>query len=314
MTIQDYLRVLREQWVVVVSAVVLAVIAAGAVTFLRPPEYTAKLTMYVSAQAGDTADGAYQGSLLSQQRVTSYVELVSSTRVSGEVIRRLDLPQTPEELARQITATSAVDSVLIDVEVTGPSPERAAQMANSVGNVFTRLVDELERPTAADGVPPVAVRVVQPAAEPTAPSSTGLPVTLALGLLAGLAVGVGAALARNALDTSVKSRERLREVAPAPILGTIAYDPQVPKRPLTLHEDPQSPRSEAFRQLRTNLQFVDIDHRRKVIVVTSSMPGEGKTTTLCNPGRCAKLFRLVMVGFGGWGAGLGWPGAGVGCF
>ena len=113
-------------------------------------------------------------------------------------------------------------------------------------------------------------------------SSTGLPVILALGLLAGLAVGVGAALARNGLDTSVKSQARLREVAQAPILGTIAYDPQVPKRPLTLHEDPQSPRSEAFRQLRTNLQFVDIDHRRKVIVVTSSMPGEGKTTTLCN--------------------------------
>jgi len=282
MTIQDYLRVLREQWVVVVSVAVLAVIAAGAVGFLRPPEYTAKVTMYVSAQTGDTEDTAYQGSLLSQQRVTSYVEFVNSIRVSGEVIRRLDLPQTPEELAGQITASSALDSVLIDVAVTDPSPERAAQVANAVGNVFTSLVDELERPTTADGVPPVVVRVVQPAEEPTAPSSTGLPVTLALGLLAGLAVGVSAALARNTLDTSVKSPERLREVAQAPILGTIAYDPQVPKRPLTLHEDPQSPRSEAFRQLRTNLQFVDVDHRRKVIVVTSSVPGEGKTTTVCN--------------------------------
>jgi len=127
----------------------------------------------------------------------------------------------------------------------------------------------------------VVVRVVQPAAEPTA-SSTGLAVTLAFGLLTGLAVGVGAALARNALDTSVKSPQRLREATQAPILGTIAYDPQVPKRPLTLHEDPQSPRSEAFRQLRTNLQFVDVDHPRKAIVVTSSTPGEGKTTTVCN--------------------------------
>jgi uncharacterized protein involved in exopolysaccharide biosynthesis len=51
-TVQGYLRVLREQWVVVVSAVVLAMIAAGAVAFLRSPEYTAKLTMYVSAQTG----------------------------------------------------------------------------------------------------------------------------------------------------------------------------------------------------------------------------------------------------------------------
>jgi capsular exopolysaccharide synthesis family protein len=89
-------------------------------------------------------------------------------------------------------------------------------------------------------------------------------------------------LARNALDISVKSPEQLRDASGAPILGTIAFDSQVPKRPLIVHEDPQSPRSEAFRQLRTNLQFVDVDNPRKVIVVTSSMPGEGKTTTIVN--------------------------------
>ena len=124
--------------------------------------------------------------------------------------------------------------------------------------------------------------MVQPAAVPTKPSSTGLPITLALGLLAGLAVGVGGALARNALDISVKSPDQLREIADAPNLGNIAYDSQVAKRPLTVHEDPQSPRSEAFRQLRTNLRFVDVDNPRKVIVVTSSLPGEGKTTTVVN--------------------------------
>jgi capsular exopolysaccharide synthesis family protein len=105
---------------------------------------------------------------------------------------------------------------------------------------------------------------------------------LALGLLAGLAVGGGVALARNAFDTSIKSPEQLREVAGSPNLGVIAFDAKVPKRPLTVHEDQQSPRAEAFRQLRTNLRFVEVDHPRKVVVVTSSMPNEGKTTTLAN--------------------------------
>ena len=282
MTVQDYLRVLREQWLIVVSAVVVALVAAGAVWFLRPPEYTAPLTMYVSAQAADTAETAFQGAQLSQQRVASYVEFVSSTRVSGEVIERLGLTGTPEEVAEQMTASSTLDSVLIDVAVTGRSPEQVAAMANTVGDVFTGLVDELERPATRGAVPPVAVRVVQPATVPTAPSSTGLPVTLALGLLAGLAVGVDGALARNSLNTSMKSLEQLRGAANAPNLGTIAYDNDVPKRPLTVHEEPQSPRTEAFRQLRTNLQFVDVDNPHKVIVVTSSLPGEGKTTTLCN--------------------------------
>ncbi|MHA6797157.1 polysaccharide biosynthesis tyrosine autokinase [Pseudonocardia bannensis] len=282
MTLQDHLRVLREQWIVVIAAVLIGLIGAGGAFFLRPAEYTAKLTMYVSAQTGETANAAYQGSLLSQQRVTSYVDLVGSTRVSREVIQELGLPTTPEELSQQISASSALDSVLIDVAVTGRSAEQAARIANAVGAALTGLVDELERPSAPNGVAPVAVRVVQPAAVPIAPSSTGLPVMLALGLLAGLAVGVGAALARNALDTSVKSPEQLLAAAGAPNLGTIARDPQIPKRPLTVHEDPQSPRSEAFRQLRTNLQFVDVDNPRKVITVTSSLPSEGKTTTVVN--------------------------------
>jgi polysaccharide biosynthesis transport protein len=282
MTLNDYLRVLRERWLVILTAIVLGLGGAVGTWFLRPPEYTAALTMYVSAQTADTTSTAYQGAQLSEQRVKSYVELVGSPRVCQEVVQNLRLAESPDDLAERITAASSIDSVLIDVSVTDPSPKRAADIANSVGQSLTRLVDELERPVVPGALPPVAVRMVQPAVPPTEPSSTSLPVLLALGLVAGLAVGGGAALLRNALDASIKAPEQLRHVTSAPNLGIIAFDSQVPKRPLTVHEDQQAPRAEAFRQLRTNLQFVDVDHPRKVIVVTSSMPYEGKTTTLAN--------------------------------
>ncbi len=253
MTLRDHLRMLREQRTIVLVAVMLSLAAAGATWFLRPQEYTANLRMYVSAQSADTTQAAYQGAQLSQQRVTSYVELVSSTRVSEEVIRRLRLSTTAEDLSKEIVASTKIDSVIIDVAVTGESPRAVTDVANAVGQVFPRLVDELDRPSSPTGTPPVVVRVVEPAATPTRPSSPGLPVALALGLLAGLAVGVGGALARNALDTTVKSPDQLRELTKAPNLGAIAFDRAVPRRPLTIQEDPQSPRSEAFRQLRTNL-------------------------------------------------------------
>ena len=282
MTIRDYLRLLREQWIIVGSVTLVVVIGAGVAWWLRPPEYTAHLTMYVSAQAADTPNAAYQGSLLSQQRVSSYVKLVGTTRVSREVIRDLGLVDTPESVAGQVAASSAPDSVLIDVAVVGRTPEQVAAIANSVGRVFTDLVAELERPSAPDAVAPVVVRVVEPAAVPTAPSSMDLPATLALGFLGGLAVGAGLALARNAMDTSIKSLLQLHEVAQAPNLGIIAYDSAIPKRPLTVHEEAPSPRAEAFRQLRTNLQYIEIDNPCKVIVVTSALQGEGKTTSVCN--------------------------------
>jgi len=283
-TLRDYLRIFRERWAIVLVLVLVGLAAAGALWYLRPKEYTAKLTMYVSAQTADSAQSAYQGAQLSQQRVTSYVELVASPRVTEEVVRRLQLPLSPDDLAEQIKASSALDSVLVGVAVTDTSPQRAAAIANAVGLVFSGLVTEIERPTAPGAQPPVAIRVVQPAPVPSIPSSTSLPVALVLGLLGGLALGIGAALARNAVDTSVTSPEHLRDLTGAPNLGFIAFDAQTPKRPLTVHEDPQSPRSEAFRQLRTNLQFVDVDNPRKVVVITSSLPGEGKSTTLVNLG------------------------------
>jgi capsular polysaccharide biosynthesis protein len=157
-------------------ALLLGLAGAAGVFYLRPPEYTAKLTMYVSSQGGDTTSAAYQGAQLSQQRVSSYVQLVSSRRVSEDVIRQLRLPTTPEDLSEQITASSSIDSVLIDIAVVDRSPARAADIANAVGKVFTGLVSELERPVAPGQPPAVAVRMVQPAAVPIEPSSPGSPV------------------------------------------------------------------------------------------------------------------------------------------
>ena len=282
MTLRTYLRVLRERWKIIAVCVVLSMAATTSAWFLVPREYTANLRMYVSAQSIETTSAAYQGAQLSEQRVTSYVELVSSTRVSQEVIDRLNLSVTPEELSKRIAATSKLDSVVIDVAVTGRAPAEATAIANVIGNVFPDLVDQLERPSSPAGTPPVIVRVVEPATSPTDPSSIGLPLAAALALLSGLVIGMVAAIVRDSLDTTIKSPDQLSAVAAAPNLGVLAYDSVVPKRPLTVHEDPQSARAEAFRQLRTNLQFLNVDSPRKAMIITSSLPGEGKTTTAAN--------------------------------
>lgn len=280
MTFSGYLQVVRERWRLVVAGSFLGLLVALAVSFGMQPRYTSHTTLFISARATDTAD-AYQGSLLSAQKVQSYVALLSSERLSGEVVERLRLPVKAEELADRITAVAKPDTVLITATVSDPSPQQAQRLAGALGEQFTRLVTELEQP--ADGsAPTVIARVVQPAtlsSEPVAPTPIRY---CAFGVLLGMFCGLAGAFARQSLDNSIKSAAQLTALTELPNLGTVAYSPQVSNRPLVVHDDPHAPRAESFRQIRTNLQYVDIDHPASVLLVTSSVPEEGKSTTLSN--------------------------------
>jgi capsular exopolysaccharide synthesis family protein len=282
MTFSEYLRVFRGRWITVLIAIFLGIGGAAAIYAVKKPDYTAYLQMYVSARPVDDVQVAFDGAQLSEQRIKSYTKLATSPRVTNEVVRKLNLPMTQGELASRMKAASDVDAVIIDLSVTDNSPERATNIANTAAEVLAEVVDELERPGSSTGVAPVAMRTVEPATVPMEASSTGLSQLLVLGMFVGLALGVGAALVRDALDTSISTLSQLSETTGAPNLGCVGYDGQARKRPLIVHDDPSSPPSEALRQLRTNLQFIDVDNPHKVVVVTSSVPGEGKTTTLVN--------------------------------
>jgi capsular exopolysaccharide synthesis family protein len=112
--------------------------------------------------------------------------------------------------------------------------------------------------------------------------SPKVPLNVILGLLIGLALGVGIAVLRETLDNRVHNEADIERISDAPIVGGIAYDSKAPSRPLIVHADPRSPRSESFRTLRTNLQFLDLEGRARTFVVTSSIQSEGKSTTVAN--------------------------------
>ena len=282
MTLRDYLRVIRDQWIPVAAMTVLGVLVALAIYTLIPTRYTATVTLYVSAQATGGTQEAFQAAQLSAQRVTSYTQLATSPRVTTDAMRELGVDESPEQFAARLSATSALNSVLIDISATQNSPQSSARTADAVATSLVSAVRDLERPNAPNAAPPVEVRLVQPARIPDKPSSLGVRLILALGLAAGLLLGVAFALIRNALDTSVRSGKALEGITESPTLGEISVLPASERFSLVSHEESYSVHSEAYRQLRTNLQFVDVDRPRKVILITSSLPGEGKTTTVLN--------------------------------
>ena len=281
MDLRDYALVLRKHWQLITACTLLAVGVAAIATFLTTPKYQASAQLFVSTSSSGNVGDLAQGSSFTQQRVKSYADIINSPRVTAAVIRELGLPETPRALGDQISASAPLDTVLIDVDVKDADPKRAARIANAVSRQFTLLVTELETPGGSK-VSPVKVSVVKEATAPQAPISPRPKLNLALGLLVGLAIGVGAAVLRDVLDTSVKSAEDLQSAANLSPLGIIGFDSRAAKRPLIVQDDPQSSRAEAFRQLRTNLQFIDVDHSPRSLVITSSVQAEGKSTTAAN--------------------------------
>ncbi|MEQ3549043.1 polysaccharide biosynthesis tyrosine autokinase [Pseudonocardia nematodicida] len=281
MTLREHLRVLGERWIVIVVCIGLGVLSAAAVSLGRPPAYTAQTSLFVTTQVVNNPQDAYQGAQLSQDRITSYVELATGDRVLEETSRRLGLGASAD-LASRVGTSSSPNSVIFGVTATDPSPEQATEIANTVAAVTSEVIGELERPLNDGDLTYVGARVIQPAAVPSTPSSPGLTVLLALGLTVGLVIGVVGAYVHNTLDNTVTTADGATAIVKAPALGSVVLDPKVPATPLAVHEAPSTPIAENFRRIRTNLQFVDVDSPRKTVVITSGVAGEGKSTTAAN--------------------------------
>ncbi len=141
------------------------------------------------------------------------------------------------------------------------------------------------------------VIIVKPAVTPTAPFNVpSKTATIISGLTLGLIIGVVFVFLAEVLDTSIGTIEDVESLLQVPVLGIIpSLDREFRKKrgkngqqvisrekDLIAHFDPKSQAAEAFRALRTNLQFMSLENKRKTFLMTSSFLKEGKTFTVVN--------------------------------
>ena len=281
MELKDYLRIARRRWMTMVIAILLVIGATAVLTLRATPQYASTARLFISTPESGS-DQAYSGGLFSQARVTSYADLLTGEEISRRVVDRLNLDEAPRDLAEQITAEARPETVVLSITVTDSGPERAQLLTQTISEEFVRYVKELETP---DGqtTAPVKASIVDRATSPDAPVSPRPVRNFALALALGLLLGAGVAVLRDTLDTSISTPDELSDATKgAPLLGSINFDKDAPARPLITDLNTHAPRVESFRVLRTNLQFINVDSDSKVFVVTSSVPEEGKSTTVCN--------------------------------
>lgn len=282
MELSEYAGVLRRRWRWILLPIALGLAAAVALIAVSTPKYASSARLFVSTstQSSDLIQ-ANQGNSLAIERVQSYVDLVDTYSLGEQVARHVDAGYSVTHLMQNVSARVVPNTVNLSITATDKSPEMAQKIAQAYAEALSQEVTRIEAP--GDGKPsPIRMSVVDNAQVPTSPITPRKALDLTLGLFAGLMVGLCLALLRDRVDTSISSSDALAEVSDVPLLATLHSDPAAARKPPAQALKGSTPWAEAFRVLRTNLQFINVDRRNSVFVISSSVPAEGKTTVAVN--------------------------------
>ena len=271
--LSDYVRIVRRRWIVLVLALIAGIALAAAYSLVTPAVYKATAKSYVSTVPTGNVLDANQGALYAQQVVASYADLAGTQYVLDPVIDQLGLDTTADRLADDVDISTSSNSAVLEVTVADRSPRGAAVIANAINERLSEAVQRLT--TDAKSGQLVRVTPVQRALPPEGRSSPNLPVNLVLGAVAGVVLAAAAIFLLAAADTSLRDVQTLKQVSPRPVIGMVpvARAKKGRGRTGTVQPDP-----EAFTFLRANLQFMSVDVTNRVLLVTSSVPEEGKST------------------------------------
>lgn len=284
MDLASYWRIVRKNWWLILICAVLGMGAGAMLNYRTTPQYASTVTFYVSTPTDAAGGNAYQANQYALAKIESYVGLLTSDRLATMVVDKGGIDLTPDQVSKEITAQSDLNTVLLTATVIDESPSRSLAIATAISTEFGTYIDQLDNRTTKEGAQgsTVKLNVVDGPTLKADPVSPRIRTNLALGLGAGLAIGVLLALLRGLADTTVRSIDQLRSITGLPALGAITNDATVKRTPVLTADQMRSIRAEGYRQIRTNLQFMDIDNPVQVLVVTSSMSGEGKSTTAAN--------------------------------
>lgn len=274
------LRIVRYHWLTVLALMAIGATAGLAYAWSLPREYTAQADVFVAVTGSSTTGELAQGSNFSQQQARNLSTVATREVVLAPVIDQLGLTDSTEQLRDRVSTAVPLNTSMISISATDPSPREAARIANLVAAKLAEVVPTLSPQV--DGTSPVRLRVIENAVPPATPSSPHTTMLVVLGTLGGLVAAAAVVMLRLLFGTRIRTTEQAADASGAAIIGTVSADRTAERAPVALLSAPHSLRSEDYRRLRGNLRFVQTSQAHRVFVFTSSVPGEGKSTTAAN--------------------------------
>ena len=235
---------------------------------------------------------------------TAYTQYIQQTTIASLQSANQTLENELTKVQQKLSAAQA------QLAAAAPNSTQATQFQDTVSslqsqqNVLTQEASDLAQHTELNAS---AAQLIASATPPSAPSSPDLKSNLLFGLIAGLALGIGFVVAREYFDDTIRSEEELHlalarseKTSKTLVLGAIPFGEEV--LPGAVSDgvvsitDPTSPQAEAYRELRTSLQFLQVREPIEAVLVSSPSGGEGKSTTLANLGvMLAKTGKSVVM-------------------
>lgn len=279
--VAELLGVLRRNWWILVGSALVVGLMGLVFSVLQPAEYRSSSTLYVTSGSDPNTQSAFQGSQAAQQRVASYVKLVTSDAIVLEALRDGSIALSPEDAREKLTASAAPETVLITLSATDTDAERARALTTAVGEAMTRYIETLEQPSGGgDSLAKLTVVSFASPAEQVAPRVLR---NVGLSVLLGFLIGMLIVYLRERFDTVVRNVATIPNEIGSSVLGTVPQEPQLRGGgTINFSAGASSGAAESYRRLRTNLTFSNVDNPPRVVLVTSACPGEGKTTTAMN--------------------------------
>lgn len=279
--IRDFLNYLKK-YVLVIAAVALALVIGVFIydKSIKKPLYTTYTTIILTksneAQTGTTI--TQNDILLNQKLVETYSKIIKSKLVLEQVISETGVTYTTEELSENVSVEAYENTEMLKISVTDQDPELAASIANSIAQVFSGEIAKIYQIN--------NISVVDVAVTPEEVSNNTLKRDLLIALFIGIFGTIGVVFVVYYFDDTVKLTDNLEEEIGMPVVAKVFKSDIGSKNnrkiELLAQKYPKSVVSESIKTLRTNLQFSSVDEDIKTILITSSIPGEGKSFISAN--------------------------------
>lgn len=293
-SLEEIVALLMKRLVVIVVCTLIGLSAFYVVNkYFTKPFYTASVQMYVnpidSTSSADLNELNY-----AQKVVTTYINFLQTKVFYKQVAEESNLNYTQDQLKGMTRIQSVGNTEIFQISVTSLFPEDSFQLVETMQEIAPRLIKSIKNTA--------KISVVDPAVLPTWPSGPNIKLNTIIGGILGFLLSILASLLWEIIDVNVKNQEDLIKKYQLPVLGAIPNFDLNSKRkyiirnliPIiknrsryknidkSINEDTKFIVKEAYNSLRANLRFTLRKDGCRKVLISSSIPEDGKSTTSSN--------------------------------